>query len=61
MPIYIFKCPNGHVFEENLPISLDTDTIECDKCTLTAKKVPAIGGFSLKGDGWPGKDLKMKK
>lgn len=39
----------------------DLTHIECDKCEEMGKKIPAIGGFELKGDGWPGKEIKKKK
>jgi predicted nucleic acid-binding Zn ribbon protein len=61
MAIYLYKCPNGHIFDEVFRIGEAPNEIECDKCTSIAKKMPAIGGFSLKGDGWPGKELKSGK
>lgn len=60
MPIYDYECPKcGAEFDRMLPISRYDEPQTCD-CGETAKKVISAVGFILKGDDWPGKNLRIK-
>jgi putative FmdB family regulatory protein len=60
MPFYDYECPKcGAEFDRMLPISRYDEPQACD-CGETAKKVISAVGFILKGDDWPGKNLRIK-
>lgn len=61
MPIYMYECPEcGHPFERKLSVSQCGENQECPHCGASAKQVVAPTSFVLKGDGWPGKDIRVK-
>ena len=51
MPIYEYKCDNGHVFDVMQRISEDP-LIECVQCEAPVKKVLQPVGISFKGSGF---------
>lgn len=60
MPFYDYECPKcGSNFDRMLPISRYDEPQTCD-CGSVAKKVISAVGFVLKGDDWPGKNLRIK-
>jgi len=61
MPTYAFECPQcEEAFEKILPLAEYNDPQECPACGEEARRVITPVGFILKGDGWPGKNLKIK-
>ena len=50
MPVYEFKCPQGHITEKLLPMG--TKHTKCAKCNKRAKKIISACTFELKGGGW---------
>jgi putative FmdB family regulatory protein len=60
MPTYEYECPKcGLSFDRMLPISQYNEPQTCD-CGSVATKVISAVGFVLQGDGWPGKNLRIK-
>lgn len=63
MPTYLYQCPKCcEEFEQVLKLS-DFDTPQqCPKCGSSPAKRLIAGsvGFVLKGDGWAGKNLRVK-
>ena len=51
MPIYEYKCENGHVFDVMQRMSEDPLT-ECVECGAPVKKVLQPVGISFKGSGF---------
>lgn len=51
MPIYEYKCENGHVFDVMQKISEDS-LQECVECGAPVKKVLHPVGISFKGSGF---------
>ncbi|MGB3683231.1 MAG: FmdB family zinc ribbon protein [Rubrobacteraceae bacterium] len=51
MPIYEYKCENGHVFDVMRKIS-DEPLRECVECGAPVKKVLHPVGISFKGSGF---------
>lgn len=51
MPIYEYKCENGHVFDIMQKISEDS-LQECVECAAPVKKVLHPVGISFKGSGF---------
>ena len=44
MPLYVFRCPEGHGAESIRPY--DTETIPCPRCGMVAARQPVFGtGF----------------
>lgn len=62
MPIYDYGCKKcGSVSEYFLPIK-STKKIKCRNCkSVRTFKIYGSYNFILKGDGWPGKEIKKKK
>ncbi len=50
MPIYNYECSVCKKKYESIQ-PMDTKTIQCT-CGETAKKVPSLTNFQLKGGGW---------
>lgn len=45
MPIYEFKCPDGHLSERQLPMTSETRQLDCPECGVTATRIisaPAV-------------------
>lgn len=60
MPVYEFKCENcGEVSRKKMSYTEVKEVAECDSCGYTAKRVWGCN-FVLKGDNWPGQDLRRK-
>jgi len=65
MPDYAFSCSNdecGTGFFVTLPIANRNEPQECPDCGAPADKkiAPGVGGV-LRGDVWPGKNIRVKK
>ena len=60
MPIYEYKCENGHVFDVMQRMSEDPLT-ECVKCDAPVRKVLQPVGISFKGSGFYSTDYNSKK
>lgn len=57
MPIYEYKCENGHVFDVLQKMSEDPLT-ECMECGAPVKKVLQPVGIAFKGSGFYSTDYK---
>jgi putative FmdB family regulatory protein len=54
MPIYEWRCPRGHEWEERQEHFGTKGKKPCPKCGATAKKKISQGtGFRLMGEDWP--------
>jgi putative FmdB family regulatory protein len=60
MPIYEYKCENGHVFDVLQRMS-DAPLTECIECGATVQKVLQPVGISFKGSGFYSTDYNNKK
>jgi len=60
MPIYEYRCENGHVFDIMQRMSEDTLT-ECVQCEAPVKKILHPVGISFKGSGFYSTDYSSKK
>ncbi len=60
MPIYEYKCENGHVFDVMQRISEDPLT-ECVECGAPVRKILHPVGISFKGSGFYSTDYNNKK
>jgi putative FmdB family regulatory protein len=59
MPIYEYKCENGHVFDIMQKMSEDPLT-ECVECGVPVRKVLQPVGISFKGSGFYSTDYNKK-
>ena len=59
MPIYEYKCKNGHVFDVMQRMS-DDPLKECCECAAAVKKVRQPVGISFKGSGFYSTDYSSK-
>jgi putative FmdB family regulatory protein len=59
MPIYEYKCENGHVFDVMQSIS-DDSLAECVECGAPVRKVLHPVGISFKGSGFYSTDYSKK-
>jgi putative FmdB family regulatory protein len=50
MPVYEFKCNQGHITEKLVPMG--TQHLKCTRCNKKAKKILSSCTFELKGGGW---------
>ena len=60
MPIYEYKCENGHVFDVMQRMS-DDPLMECIKCGAPVRKVLQPVGISFKGSGFYSTDYSDSK
>jgi putative FmdB family regulatory protein len=60
MPIYEYKCDNGHVFEVIQPIAEEPLT-ECQECGAPAARVLYSPAVHFKGSGFYNTDYGKKK
>ena len=60
MPIYEYKCENGHVFDVMQKMSEDPLTT-CVECGAPVRKVLQPVGISFKGSGFYSTDYNSKK
>jgi len=55
MPVYIYKCPCGHI-EQVVHGITSNPVVKCGECVdCVMSRVPAVGGVAFVGEGW-GKD-----
>ncbi len=59
MPIYEYKCENGHVFDVMQKMS-DNPLTECRECDASVRKVLQPVGISFKGSGFYSTDYNSK-
>ena len=59
MPIYEYKCENGHVFDVIQKMS-DNPLTECRECGASVRKVLQPVGISFKGSGFYSTDYNSK-
>lgn len=54
MPLYDFKCPQGHMTERVLSMSSITKnhTVECEVCGMESHRAFAPTGNIVRPDGW---------
>lgn len=58
--LFDFQCPNGHLFERNVPSS--TRTVQCGQCTSEAERLISVPTLKIPFDGsYPGSALKWAK
>src|SRR5690348_12191740 len=60
MPIYEYKCDNGHVFEVIQKMS-DEPLRECQECGAPASRVLTPPAIHFKGSGFHNTDYKTKR
>lgn len=60
MPIYEYKCENGHIFDMMQKMADDPIT-ECIECGAPVRKVLHPVGISFKGSGFYSTDYKSSK
>ena len=60
MPIYEYKCENGHVFEVIQPIT-DEPLTKCQECGAPAARVLYSPAVHFKGSGFYNTDYGRKK
>ena len=64
MPIYEYQCYNTEcmtrteIFYSIVPNDIPISE-QCDHCKGMALRIVSQSSFRLKGDGWPGKELKQ--
>lgn len=62
MAVYAYECEGcGADFEKNLPMAQFDDPQVCPECGAGSKRVVVPVNFVLKGDGWTGKNLRVKE
>lgn len=62
MPTYAYHCePCDLEFEEILPISRYDEPQNCPDCGVVARKMITPFNFNLVGDGWAGKNEKIRR
>jgi len=60
MPAYTYRCSVcSTTFDRSLPLACYQEPQTC-VCGATAERVLEPVGVILKGDGWPGKNLKIR-
>lgn len=61
MPTYSYKCESCEFpFEMIRPMAESSDPQPCPECGGCGKRTIGEINFILKGDGWPGKNIKIK-
>ena len=62
MPEYAFKCPDcGTAFFKSLALANRNADVPCPDCeTIAKKQVAGTSGLVLRGDVWPGKNIRVK-
>jgi putative FmdB family regulatory protein len=62
MPIYEYECEScEHQFQKMLPISQCSDPQDCGDCGEASRKLVSSVNFNLAGDGWAGKNDRIKR
>lgn len=52
MPIYEFKCPNGHITEKKMSIKDNTKELPCDSCESISNRIISSSTFHFKSGGF---------
>jgi len=63
MPVYSFQCEGedcGQDFDLTLPMSSHSEAQNCPECSHSSKRLVNMVAFVLKGDGWAGKNLRVR-
>lgn len=61
MPTYTYVCTSCETpFERFMSMSRSDEPQACEACGAPGKKTISMPNFILKGDGWPGKNFKIK-
>ena len=61
MPVYSYKCKScDSSFDRILPVKEYNQPQECETCGGETTKLVTPVDFVLKGDGWPGKNIRIK-
>lgn len=58
MPIYIYKCPQGH--EHQALVKINAPAPVCPTCSNPTEKQVTAASFSFKGNGYYVTDFKNK-
>ena len=62
MPIYEYQCEScEHQFQKMRPISQCSAPQNCEECGEGARKLISAPNFNLVGDGWSGKNARIKR
>jgi putative FmdB family regulatory protein len=61
MPAFDYACPCGEKFSRTLPISKRDEAQFCPSCSSESPKIATEVAFVLRGDGWFGKNLTIKR
>ena len=62
MPVYEFSCKKCEILVEEVhPMKDAPSEAECPECGETIKRHYGSMNFVLKGEGWPGKNIKAGK
>lgn len=62
MPIYEYQCEScDHQFQKMLPVSQCSDPQACGECGSGSRKLISSVNFNLAGDGWAGKNDRIKR
>lgn len=62
MPIYEYQCEScEHQFQKLLPVSQCSDPQSCAVCGEGSRKLISSVNFNLVGDGWAGKNDRVKR
>lgn len=62
MPIYEYECEScEHQFQKLLPVSQCSDPQSCGECGEASRKLVSSVNFNLAGDGWAGKNDRIKR
>lgn len=60
MPTYTYLCSScENPFEMSRPMAESSDPQPCPECGGTGKRTITSANFILKGDSWPGKNIKI--
>jgi putative FmdB family regulatory protein len=62
MPFYEFQCQScQETFDKKLPLDDRNNPQDCPSCGFSdTKRLVSLCGFNLVGDGWPGKNIRIK-
>ena len=61
MPTYSYSCEScGNEFEMSRPMAECSNPQPCTECGGNGKRTISATNFILKGDDWPGKNIKIK-
>lgn len=52
MPVYLYRCPQGHETEIHRPVEDANESAYCAECGAGAQRLHKLGGISFKGPGF---------